>query len=101
MAIITDALTERIKGKEIEFVYFRELDDPYDRSRGRLVFEFADQTSLWIDAAYDNYWFDDSHDPIEFVEREGDGIYSVYNSRREAICEFHCDDRIVQVSGDF
>ena len=99
MAIITDALTERIKGKEIEFVYFQELDDPY--GRGRLVFEFTDQTSLRIDAAYDNYWFDDHHDPIELVEREGDGIYSAYNSRREAICEFHCDDRIVQVSGDF
>ena len=101
MAIITSALTKRIKGKEIEVVYFRELDDPYDRRRGRLVFEFTDQTSLWVDAAHDNYWFDVSHDPIKFVEREGDGIYLMYNSRREAICEFHCDDRIVQVSGDF
>ena len=100
MAIITDALTERIKGKEIEFVYFRELDDPYDRSRGRLVFEFTDQTSLWIDAAYD-YSFNIQDEPIAYVERVEPGVYVICNSKGDVICEFHCDDRIVQVSGDF
>lgn len=94
MAISTKVMTQRIRGKVIEFTDFLEPNNENDSNS--LVLAFADHTLLRIDGVSD-YNANITNEMIASVVREGPGLYAMYDFDGHLITEFSCNDREVRV----
>ena len=94
MAISTKVMTQRIRGKVIEFTDFLEPNNENDSNS--LILAFTDHTFLRIDGVSD-YNANITNEMIASVVREGPGLYAMYDFDDHLITEFSCNDREVRV----
>lgn len=94
MAISTKVMTQRIRGRVIEFTDFLEPNNENDSNS--LVLAFTDHTLLRIDGVSD-YNANITNEMIASVVREGPGLYAMYDFDGHLITEFSCNDREVRV----